>query len=452
MHKQLPPEFTERLRKELDLNNEQINTFLLPPGKFIRINPRKTFEHNLERIPWTETGFTLPGHPIFMHDTRWLAGRYFVQSSSSMIIETAWKAIVDRSGVPKLVLDLCSAPGGKSTHLLDLMPGHPSFLVAKEVSSKGLLTLSDNLLGWGDHRQIILQERPESLRLDKAFELVVVDAPCSGEGLFSEFPKAIEQWSPDYVETCAIRQEKILKEAVRLVAPGGYLLYSTCTANARENSNMVKYLVESHGLNVVPIPNLPAGLLHVGSADSPLGYQALPHQFPGRAFFFCLLTKSGVQSGIPLRKSSRQFRNAKITSPWCLNGPDETIIEYQGVHHLVPEENAAFVSYLLQTQKVRQIGTPLSSADGKIPHIGLALHPNHSKEIEKIKVDDETAVQYLTGQALGGFGHGWKLIMHQNSILGWIKSIEKRSNNFYPKPWRLPRSVQGSHIRDFSFY
>ena len=197
----------------------------------IRINPKKiTYPPypDAEKIPWSSTGYYLPQRPSFTLDPFFHAGAYYVQEASGMFLEQCIQQTSDLSS-PLKILDLCAAPGGKST-LIQSLISRESLLVSNEVIKTRVGVLIENISKWGDENVIVTNNDPRDFsRLENYFDVVVVDAPCSGSGLFRRDPGAIDEWSTDAVETCCMRQQRILSDAYGCLKQRGILIYSTCS-------------------------------------------------------------------------------------------------------------------------------------------------------------------------------------------------------------------------------
>jgi 16S rRNA C967 or C1407 C5-methylase (RsmB/RsmF family) len=242
------PELPAELRTTLaDLIGDEVaqleNALRMAPPTSIRIDPLKGFDPGGASVPWCSTGRYLEERPAFTFDPLFHAGTYYVQEASSMFLEQALLA----AGLLKddiLAIDLCAAPGGKSTHLRSLLtPG--SLLVANEIDRQRLPALQENLWKWGGPNVVITGSPTRDLNaLPDHFDLILVDAPCSGEGMFRKDPFAREQWTPDLVQQCAAMQQSIVHDAWHALAPGGVLIYSTCTWEPAENELQLVPLLE----------------------------------------------------------------------------------------------------------------------------------------------------------------------------------------------------------------
>src|SRR5579859_2899526 len=240
----LPTPFAGRMQKQLKLGWEKfLSAHHHPAPTSIRINSHKSNSKNHERIPWTDFGYYLEQRPSFTLDPVFHGGAYYVQEASSMFLEQAVKQTVDLSQALQ-VLDLCAAPGGKSTHLLSLL-NDQSLLVSNETIRSRATVLAENMQKWGHDNVVVTNNDPDDFRpLEGFFDLIVVDAPCSGEGLFRKDASAASEWSEEQVDLCALRQRRILNQVWPSLKANGILVYCTCTYNEKENEENLIWLVE----------------------------------------------------------------------------------------------------------------------------------------------------------------------------------------------------------------
>ena len=255
----------------------------------VRINTQKTVSKPglATAVPWCENGYYLPERPLFAADPAFHAGHYYVQEAGSMVVGSIVKNLLSALPEPAVVLDLCAAPGGKSTHLASVLR-EGDMLVANEVIGTRTPILAENLCKWGAGNHIV--SRADASRFGASgaqFDIVVADLPCSGEGMFRKDPAAIDEWSENNVKLCAERQQRIVTDIWPAIAPGGYLIYSTCTYNTAENEDNVNRLAET------------------------LGADILQPKFLGKEAFYCL--QDGMFRAFPNKTQARFFcgRNAK---------------------------------------------------------------------------------------------------------------------------------------------
>lgn len=359
-----------------------------------------------------------------------------------MMLETALASVL-APGRLLLALDLCGAPGGKSTHLLSLLP-EGSFLVANEAIRSRVHILDENLLRWGSASAMVTTHDPERLATAGAvFDLVLVDAPCSGEGLFRKDPGAIAHWSPEAVQLCSARQGRILEAARQLVKPGGHLVYSTCTYEPAENGAQLERL-EEHGFHPVAIPALEA----FGAQARGHGYQCWPHRVQGEGFFIGVMQRSGAgddadrpEFRIPAKIKQQSEALQQSLSSWLEGSGEMFFTERNGAIHALPAAVAETALALQATLHPRRSGLPIGTLKGGqlVPHHTLALYPNLKHAFPSLHLDKEDALRYLSRQDLHQQpdSTGWHLVRHGGTGLGWVKALLGRLNNYYPNNWRL---------------
>lgn len=406
----------------------------------IRINSRKFRDQlNFEPVPWCESGFFLPERPAFVTDPLLHAGAYYVQESSSMFIEHAVKQLFPNNEA-LVVLDLCAAPGGKSTHLLSLL-SDDSVLVSNEVIRTRANILAENITKWGFPNQAVINSDPKFIgESGLQFDLIVVDAPCSGEGLFRRDPSAIDHWSEENVSLCAARQKRILADIWPAVRPGGILIYSTCTFNRHENEENLLWMQKQFNLDSVRIDSIHHSILET-ETNGLFGYRFVPTSSLGEGFFMTVVRKTGDE--VDNKKSrGRGDRVQKLkTSPALefISPPETTrVIEVNGTHHLVTQSMDTLLESIRSLRPVG-IGTELGKWKGKdfIPSQGLA-NSIHINDHNRIELTHEEALTFLSlGNLDLSIPKGWHLVTFNNVALGFIKSLGNRSNNYFPKEWRI---------------
>ena len=281
------------------------------PVVSIRHNMKKyTAERDAVAVPWATQGYYLPERPLFTADPLFHAGCYYVQEASSMFVEQVVRQYVSE---PVRALDLCAAPGGKSTHLLSALP-QGSMLVSNEPMPLRAQILAENVTKWGNPASVVTKNMPADFASFKDFfDFILVDAPCSGEGMFRKEPKAVEQWSVSNVEMCAERQKEILSDIWKSLRPGGLLVYSTCTFNSEENEQNVRWIAEELGAEVLELNVSPDWGITGSLADENLPvYRFIPGATDGEGFFLAVLRKDGEASLAQPRQPRLQKVPAKI--------------------------------------------------------------------------------------------------------------------------------------------
>jgi 16S rRNA C967 or C1407 C5-methylase (RsmB/RsmF family)/NOL1/NOP2/fmu family ribosome biogenesis protein len=443
----LPPAFAADMQRRLgDEYAAFLRALAQPPPVSIRWNSAKAGDRPAapaDRVPWEPRAEYLPARPVFTLDPLFHAGAYYVQEASSMLIGAVVRQLFARD-VPIKALDLCAAPGGKSTHLAAAMPPH-SLLLSNEVIKSRYATLRYNLTKWGYPHTWTSNLDPERFRsLTGFFDLVLVDAPCSGEGLFRRDPDAIAEWSPVAVMRCVGRQQRILREAASLVAPGGYLVYATCTYNEKENLQNRQWLQTEADLEPVPIELPPEW---GAEAIAPGAYQCYPHRLRGEGFFFALLRNTAAHA--PAAPPAPAFKHWKPlprgeqaqAAAWLTSGEDFAgFSDRNGRWHLLGRRWEEAARQLAAALGRVDIGRPIGTPKGKnfVPAPELALHAS-VRAPDVLDVDRDTALAILRKDtpSLAATGRGWHLVRYEGQGLAWVKLLGNRYNNYYPQGWRI---------------
>ena len=407
----------------------------------IRMNPYKKSEIvNLQsKIPWTEEGYYLDSRPSFTFDPLFHAGCYYVQEASSMFLEQALKQTVDLSQ-PLKVLDLCAAPGGKSTHLLSLI-SKESLLVSNEVIRSRANILTDNIVKWGCSNVIVINNDPRDfLRLENYFDVIVVDAPCSGSGLFRRDPEAIEEWSKQNVALCSQRQQRILADVLPALKNGGVLIYSTCSYSMEEDEEICNWLISDLKVESLKLKVEENGNIVQGDG----GYRFWPDKVKGEGFFIECFRKTGDNDKEiyrpRLKPEKFSAREMEILNK-NVNAEGLAFLRHEKIIYAVPEKLLADINFLSSKLRVVNCGTRIGEIikDKLVPDHALALSNIISDKISRLELDYEQAIQYLKKKELKleTDKKGWTLVTHQGSPLGWINILPNRINNYYPKELRI---------------
>ena len=446
-----PEAFVQRMGNDLGEDAKPLLEALdSPPPVSIRLNPdREAKPISGSPIPWCSQGLYLPERPSFTLDPQIHAGGYYVQEAASMFLDTVLKHLNPNQD-PWTALDLCGAPGGKST-LLASSVGREGMVVANEVIRSRVRILEENLVKWGlPHTAVANRDAAYWSRWDEAFDLMLVDAPCSGEGLFRKDLAARTNWSLEQVEHCAVRQRRILADALPALRPGGYLIYSTCTFAEAENEENVTWLMEGHGLELEKIPISPDWEVTVSTIKSGETYRFYPHKSMGEGFFLACLKKPGNDSWFePFKRLKPRYwqrlpkRDLEAVSIF-LNDPEQFtywVDERDNVRACPKtwhEEHLGF----LEAAGVRSFGVLLGKRSRKefIPAHDLALSTAISTELPALEVDLSMALKFLRKEVWRpehSLEPGWRLVRYEGLNLGWVKVLKDRLNNYYPKEWRI---------------
>ena len=415
------------------------------PAISLRINPRKfNLPVTAERIPWCETGIFQNERPSFTLDPIFHSGAYYVQEASSMFVEQAFRQMEHNSN--RIVLDLCAAPGGKSTHVLSLLESS-DLLVANEVIRSRVSVLDENIRKWGHQNVVICSNDPADFsNLDGMFDVILVDAPCSGEGLFRRDASAIQQWSVDNTNLCSTRQRRILADIWPSLKNGGYLIYSTCTFNPSENEENLKWLAENNEVESIRIPIPENWGVEEIERDGLFGYRFLPHRVKGEGFFLTLIRKKdGSDSySIPkkiksrLEKMPKQFaeiRNWLTTENSEFFAKSEFLVAF-------PEDKIPVLNALSEPLRVISFGLPVAQfkKNDLLPEHTFALSVDRNPAIfESVELDlrDALLFQKKDEIRIDSSTKGWLLVQYQGVPLGFVKNLGNRANNYFPKEWRI---------------
>lgn len=452
---QLPSAFESQMRAllgpaEYTLFKEGLDH---PAQTSLRLNWRKPVDiiFSKQPIPWAKDGYFLEERPSFTIDPTFHSGAYYVQEASSMFISH----ILESLKIPKgIYLDLAAAPGGKST-LLSSYLGEDGLLVANEVIAARTQILKENVIKWGLGNTVVTHNDPEHFSpLDGFFDLVLVDAPCSGEGMFRKDPQARAEWSPENVLLCSARQKRIVDTAGELVKGGGYFLYATCTFNEKENEEILRFLTEEFAFEPVRIPlDSSWGIVEteVNTEDGTFyGYRFFPHKVAGEGFFITALRRpEGAYT--QLAPSNKEFKHhslkrvgekesVELDKEVGGNGTgkfyllQETYFRMQGDYNRELEK-------LAQVLSVRYFGVELGKKHKKewIPshEWALSILPKNGFPQQELTQEEALAFLRKKDQSYTNLPLGWVLLTYKKLSLGWVKNLGNRVNNYYPKEWRI---------------
>ncbi len=415
----------------------------IPPVS-IRINPKKSIpDSTLKKVNWCSTGFYLKQRPSFTHDPLFHAGAYFVQEASSMFLEQ----FILHSGMhakPITALDLCASPGGKSSHLISLLH-KDSLLVSNETIRSRLPALKENIIKWGFPNCIISNNDPSAFAsLTGVFDLIVCDAPCSGEGMFRKDPASVNYWSLEHVHHCAERQVRIIQQAWKALKPGGVFIYSTCTFNKEENENVLQSLFEN-GEVQSGIKLITEGMGNIDvSGEDICAYRFYPHRISGEGFTIAALIKSEnaeSNESAHIRKDQPNFKPSKQVPYWLIdeNGKfyelNKKLVFLQNkVSRFIAEEGSSLNIIYAGTDTAEIMGSQL------IPlHESCMSILYRRKTFPEIELNRNDALKFLSGETnfSNDASDGMLLFTFQNKPLGFARKTGNRFNNHYPKGWRI---------------
>ncbi|MEG1088452.1 MAG: rRNA cytosine-C5-methyltransferase [Bacteroidales bacterium] len=477
----LPNEFKNLVIESLGSDNAvKLFTAIQDEREFtsIRLNTFKNldteglcFKENIfEPVKWCNSGYYIKERPQFTLDPLFHAGGYYVQEASSMYMNLVANAIeeycVEHAAKSFFcnslrILDLCAAPGGKTTHLLSLI-GEDSLLVSNEVIKSRAIILADNVAKWGAKNVIVTNNDPKDFStLNNFFDFVIVDAPCSGEGLFRKDKNAIAEWSLANVKLCSERQKRILSDIWHVLKPGGFMVYSTCTYNHYENDDNIKFITEQLAGEVIKI-NIPpnSGIIRTSLG----GLQFIPGLVSGEGQFIVLVRKSTEPNGninFSYKNKQNKKNNININDKLLANSFVGKICDLNGLR-LVPNEFVKGypivlmddILFLERNLRVILSGIAIATIKGKdfIPHADLALsqvmHNVIKKNIELpgicvVEVNKCSALKFLAKEPLVFEGKpiGYLLLVYNGFGLGFVKNLGSRSNNLLPMARRIRMSI-----------
>ena len=424
----------------------------------IRFNPLKPVEIGStefisENVPWSSNGYYLSQRPFFTFDPLLHAGAYYVQEASSMFLEEAIRQTVDLNR-SITALDLCAAPGGKSTLIQSLL-NKESILVSNEVIKSRVTILEENLIKWGGVNRIITNNDPKDFRkFPELFDLVVVDAPCSGSGLFRRDPDLVKERSPGNVEMCSQRQQRILADILPSLKENGVLIYSTCSYSIEEDELIADWLVSEFGMESIALEiKQEWNILKSNSKEGAFGYRFYPDKLKGEGFFIsCLRKKQDSQDSEGASYSSRKSsklekatKNEMVLVNEMVNTEGLLCWKLGDRILAIPEVQEKLLIDLMSGLYIRNAGVSLGKPSAKelIPDHELAMSIISRDGIARMELKKEDALQYLRREEvkLDGNLRGWALATYKNLPLGWMKVLPNRINNYYPKEWRILKSA-----------
>jgi 16S rRNA C967 or C1407 C5-methylase (RsmB/RsmF family)/NOL1/NOP2/fmu family ribosome biogenesis protein len=457
----LPEEFRIRILEQKYINAEALLKSLEEPSPVsIRLNSAKwTIKPlNAAPVPWCSNGFYLKTRPSYTLDPLFHSGCYYPQEASGMFLEQALK-----QSVPSLenirVLDLCGAPGGKSTHLSAII-GKGSLLVANEVIRSRAAILSETITKWGLGNTLVTQNDPASFgRLPGFFDVILVDAPCSGEGMFRT-SVAVDEWSTENTAHCAERQKRILMDIWPALKENGILIYSTCTFNPGENEENIKWLTEKHQAESIPL-NI-ADFIGIAAIDFQgiKGYGFYPDKVRGEGLFISVIRKTGKQeSGHFKSQKKQELKPGKsdlvIANVWT-EIPGERLLKWNDEVFAVPCQMDDYLQ-LFQNLKVVQPGTKLFTVKSNdyLPSHDLALS-NNLKEtaFPRVEINLTEALSYLKRDTflIPKAPRGWNILTYKNINLGFVKNLGNRLNNYFPVEWRIRMNIPAPGSENIIFW
>lgn len=420
------------------------HAFLEIPPTSVRVNDKLEYHPSDERVDWCSSGYYLKERPLFTADPLFHAGLYYVQEASSMFLS---QAVTQHFPDAHSVLDLCAAPGGKSTLLSQYLP-ESSLLVCNEIIRSRAYILAENIIKWGNPNVVVSNNEPKDFsQLSGFFDAMVIDAPCSGEGMFRKDAGAIQEWSEYNVTLCAARQRDILTAVWDALKTDGVLVYSTCTFNREENEENVRWICDELGADLLTMDL--KGNNDITVTD--FGYRFYPHKTKGEGFFLSVLRKTSEVSRTfkmknDAKKSSKAINKINIQTLSLLEPEKWEIVSENNLINAYDKLRLNDFLLLNKQLNIMHSGILLGEMKGSdfIPSTCVALSKKLNKEsVTKVDVDYEKAISFLKKEAiqLPETERGYILITYKNQPLGWVKNVGNRCNNLYPNEWRIRMKI-----------
>ena len=415
----------------------------------VRLNPLKPFaveDSGLsiqQNVPWCTHGRYLNKRPFFTFDPMLHAGAYYVQEASSMFLWRVLEQTVGKNTSGLRVLDLCAAPGGKSTLLASYFSD--GLLVANELIKSRANILVENITKWGSENTIVTCNDPSHFaRLENYFDVIVVDAPCSGSGLLRRNSGAINEWSLDNVALCTQRQQRILADVYPALKQGGIIIYSTCSYSREEDEDILLWMnrqldVSGYRINL----NENWGIVETEAGNGNYGYRFYPDKLMGEGFFIAAFQKRDGSSfrnyPLPLAQANKQ--EIAVAENWIKNDTELFYFKQKENIIAVPVQWKQDAALLQKHLYLRKVGITVGAVKGKdlVPNHELALSMLVNENIQRADTGVNEALQYLRKKEmiLENIPKGWAVITYKGLAAGWVKVLHNRVNNYYPMEWRI---------------
>jgi 16S rRNA C967 or C1407 C5-methylase (RsmB/RsmF family)/NOL1/NOP2/fmu family ribosome biogenesis protein len=439
--------FDEEAFKKVHASGEKVTSVRLNPDKMVNAClPDRQGQWSMvneENVPWCKDGKYLIERPSFTFDPLFHGGAYYVQEASSMFLWHVLEQTVGTETTGLKVLDLCAAPGGKSTLLASYFKD--GLLVSNEVIKSRANILVENITKWGSENVIVTNNDPKDFTaLEGYFDVIVIDAPCSGSGLFRKDPGAVSEWSENNVAICSQRQQRILADIYPTLKKDGILIYSTCSYSQEEDEEILHWMK-----GVFPVTSLQLrvnddwGIIETVSSKGNYGYRFYPYKVKGEGFFIAVLRKNeGDEREQRVSLLPAISKNELAVANEWINTPEDLFFFKQADNIIaLPAEWKFDLAVLQKKLYLRKAGITIGSLKGKdmVPDHELALSLLTNNEIKAVSVSKEQALQYLKRKDLviEDTLKGWALVNYCGINLGWMKVLHNRINNYYPVNWRI---------------
>jgi 16S rRNA C967 or C1407 C5-methylase (RsmB/RsmF family)/NOL1/NOP2/fmu family ribosome biogenesis protein len=452
-----PPEFIKRIESQRYIDSEGLLKALSEPSPVsIRINPGKWNKIPLdsERVPWCATGYYLKSRPSFTLDPLFHSGCYYPREASGMFLEQVFKQItIPESGIR--VLDLCGAPGGKSIQISDLI-GPSNLLIANEVIRSRAVVLAETITKCGSGNTIVTQNDPAAYgRLKGYFDVVLIDAPCSGEGMFRT-KVAVDEWSVENTNLCTERQKRIVSDIWPSLKEGGLLIYSTCTFNPSENEENISWLTGKKEAESVVLDIAQFNDITEIDFEGIKGYGFYPGLIKGEGFFISVVRKNNEQETETVHRQKKTdllpARNEREVAGKWIDLPEDRLLKWGDELYSIPCAMEEYI-FLFNHLNVVKGGTRIFTVkkNDYLPSHDLALSQYLKPEaFPRIDISLQEAIAYLRRDNITSsvVNDGWNILTYNDVSIGLIKNLGKRVNNYFPVEWRIKmdKPVKGTEI------
>lgn len=443
---QLPPSLINSLQGTPGFDEAAfVHAHQQPAPTSVRLHPLKGAALFSEAavIPWHPQGRYLSERPLFTADPLFHAGAYYVQEASSMVLRHFWSQLFEgRNGLR--VLDLCAAPGGKSTLLASELDKR-SLLICNDAIRSRAGILDENITRWGYTNTWVTSNDPRDFgRLPGYFDAVLIDAPCSGSGLFRKDERALNEWSPEAVQLCAARQQRILSDAWPCLKEGGVLLYATCSYSPQEDEAILNWLRATHEVDGITVKMPEAwGIIPI-NAGGLTGYRCFPDKVKGEGFFIAALRKTASEQTFyyPRYRAAKQKRSEEAVRELLRPAAYTVLEDARRAAQAIFAEHEPDYHLLNEVVYLRRAGVRLGQAAQKdwIPEHDVSLSIDRNTAVPQWQLSREEAIQFLRKEEMAppaGLTKGWYVASYEGRGLGWAKILSARVNNYLPKGWRI---------------
>ncbi len=437
--------FNREAFEAVHASGQQITSIRFNPDKQSLVKQEDTVDSRPSTtVPWCPYGYYLAERPSFTFDPLFHAGAYYVQEASSMFL---WQVLTQLipSAQQKKVLDLCAAPGGKSTLLASYFK--EGLVVANEVIKSRANILIENITKWGSDHVVVTNNDPSHFQsLKNYFDVMVIDAPCSGSGLFRKDPDAINEWSEENVKLCSLRQQRIIADVLPALKENGILIYSTCSYSPEEDERILDWIMNEFNVSEcrLQVPGEWNIVETQSNRHGAFGYRFYPDKLQGEGFFIAAFIKTASDDDAYFSEqniSAPSKQELQLLQSFYPVPDGYTVFKQNDSFRIIKKEWLNDLKILAKNLYIKKAGIEIGTIKGKdvIPSHELALSYLPLESMAAIELDKEQSLQYLKKKELNiaASGKGWSLVKYCGLSLGWIKVLPNRINNYYPGEWRI---------------